>query len=369
MVATDFVPPGTARNLTDSERLVMDIVRRSDLVTRAALPELTGLAQQSISRIVDGLMDIGLLKILRKVPTGGRGKPTVALGVMDEAAQSIGLALQADALQAVVMDLSGTVLRSSTAPVPEGGPKEVIRWLGGFIESQRREGVLMERRLCGVGVGLPRDPSSRGPALGIDLGTPEQWARFQEDASAALGLRVYAERDGNAAAIGESMHGVGRTVTSFAYLNFSCEFGGGLIIDGQAVRGTHGVAADFAGIMGVPSWDVPSLSSLTKQLEKNGRAISILELRDSCELGWPGVSEWIEQAAPRLEVLCRTIVSMVDPEAIVFGGEVPPVLADALIRRIAPEGKLGASRLERSRVQATALAAGAASLPLKSIFY
>jgi len=78
----------------------------------------------------------------------------------------------------------------------------------------------------------------------------------------AFRLPVWIENDGAAAAIGESLLGVGRWAPSFAYLYFATGFGGGLIVDGAPVRGAHGNAGEFSSVLPPPLFERPTLELL-----------------------------------------------------------------------------------------------------------
>ena len=74
---------------------------------------------------------------------------------------------------------------------------------------------------------------------------------LEAELSQVLDMPVWIENDGNAAAVGESLFGVGRRHRSFAYLYIAAGLGGGLILDGVPVRGFRGNAGEFTGLLPV----------------------------------------------------------------------------------------------------------------------
>jgi len=62
--------------------------------------------------------------------------------------------------------------------------------------------------------------------------------------SERMGLPVVIENDANAAAWGEYWKGAGRGVKSMVLLTLGTGIGGGIIVDGELLRGAHGAAAE-----------------------------------------------------------------------------------------------------------------------------
>lgn len=62
--------------------------------------------------------------------------------------------------------------------------------------------------------------------------------------SAALHRPVYLENDANAVALGEYRYGAGRGARAMVYLTISTGIGGGIVVEGQLWRGSHGVAGE-----------------------------------------------------------------------------------------------------------------------------
>ena len=50
---------------------------------------------------------------------------------------------------------------------------------------------------------------------------------------------------------------------------------------------------------------------------------------------WPGVAEWVEITVPAYNRLVNALCAIADPQAIVFGGQIPARLAQMLIERAA----------------------------------
>ena len=109
-----------------------------------------------------------------------------------------------------------------------------------------------------------------------------------------LGLPVWIENDGNAAAIGESLVGVGRWAKDFVYLYVAAGLGGGVILNGEIVRGQYGNAGEIAELLPPAVYPHPNLELLRKLVRKHGQDVdTVSELVEKFDINWPGVEEWI----------------------------------------------------------------------------
>ena len=170
---------------------------------------------------------------------------------------------------------------------------------------------------------------------GFNTPTPlSDWAFLDVEQlfSNALDLPVWVENIGNAAAIGESLIGVGRQVRNFAYISVSSGFGGGIVVDGDLMRGSRGNAGEFAGILPFNIYPHPNLELLRKILVKNGVDLeSVYDLVTKFDPEWPGIHEWIVKTRDSWSLVASAISAILDTDLIVLGGRMPRALAEILI--------------------------------------
>jgi predicted NBD/HSP70 family sugar kinase len=185
------------------------------------------------------------------------------------------------------------------------------------------------------------------------------------------------ENDATAAAVGESLFGIGRRYRDFAYLHLGSSFGGGVIADGRPFRGHHGNAGELGGIATLLEETYPSLESLRTALAGRGMTFACLQaMCDAIDSETPGVDAWVEQAARPLSTLAAVLSSLLDPEFIVLGGRLPVSIAEALVDRMripvqaSPWGRYPPQpKLALAQVRTHAVATGAAALPMQRVFF
>ena len=189
-------------------------------------------------------------------------------------------------------------------------------------------------------------------------------------------MPVWVENDGNAAAVGESLVGVGRMYDNFAYLYIDVLLGGGIIIDHELMRGCNGNGGEIGLLLPKKIYQHPSLSSLQQTLGEYGvHYTSISGMLKDFDVSWPGIDEWITKTRSSFSLIASALAAILDPEAIVLGGRLPAALARRVIPYIdmyndSRRGKPRAlPRLMVSRAGGDASAIGAAALPFKEHFF
>jgi predicted NBD/HSP70 family sugar kinase len=368
--------PDSADTVSHNERDLLDLVRHHGTTTRADLGRATGLTAQSIKRLVDELVERGMLCMGETISVG-RGKPAVAITLDPAFAYSAGVSITTDSMSLCLIDFAGNVLIRHDEPFATPGRKALVKRIDTLLgRLVRRTGVPVER-VFGVGVGTTGffigDGSRMNPPSALD-----DIALIELDVllSEATGYPVWLDNDGSVAAIGESLYGVGRDYRDFAYYFFGHGFGGGMILDGRCYRGHHGNAGEFAGMLPALGHERAALETLRTMLVEDGHDLPTVQaLIDGYDPAWPGIERWLDRVAPGLSAVSSAVVAIADPAAIVLGGRAPADLAARLAARIVIDNvsRRGHGRPLPAVVLADAphdpVALGAASLPFKECFF
>ena len=373
--APAFLREDGRRTATENERVVMALLHRTGAASRADLARATGLTAQSITRLVDPLIDRGLLA--EGTPQiAGRGKPSAKLSLVADAAFAVGVSVMTDAVSLVLMDLTGAIRARADAPLLSVDFARAAVQIASLIDTTVTEAGLDPARRIGIGVGV----TGYFIGDGARLNPPSQldpWALIPIDTMLAerLGGPVWVDNDGNVAALGEAMLGAGRTTRDFAYLYFAAGFGGGVIAGGAQLRGSHGNAGEFASIL-PEGWPQPNLESLRLYLAARGAPYDDLHaMLSSFDPADPLIDGWLDACTPSLNLVASAISAALDPDLIMLGGRLPRVLADRIIARIRftnPERRghhRPAPRIAPSAIGPDAAAIGAAMLPLRTAFF
>jgi predicted NBD/HSP70 family sugar kinase len=216
--------------------------------SRADLARVTGLTRVTISGLVGGLIDEGLLGALGAPAEIKVGKRPTLVGLLPDAAHIIVLNLPDDRMTGAVLDLFGQVKARAELP-REGAKGEAAVRLASRLAQQLREAT--GRPLLGIGVGSPGVVDGSGVVLNApNLG----WAGLDLAGilRAEFGIPVYVANDANTAALGE--HTFGETAAAdLMLLRIGTGVGAGLVVGGALVDGHNSAAGEIGHVVVDPA--------------------------------------------------------------------------------------------------------------------
>jgi predicted NBD/HSP70 family sugar kinase len=363
--------------VSEGGRRVLDLILKSGGESQATITRTLDLAQSSVSRLLQGFHQDGMILTARR-HTDRPGQPSAHVTLNPDFAFALGVSIMGDVLAMTLMDFAGGVRAERRAAMASMGEAAVTERLGDFKSSILAQTEIDPQRVIGAGVGISAffvgEARKMNPPAYLDDWALRDIAPILER---ALGLPVMVDNDGNAAAVGESLFGVGRRYSNFAYLHLTNGFGGGMIADGRPIRGRYGNAGEFGGVWALYSDAYPNLDLLRTCLEREGASFETVEdMVQKIDASWPGVEAWLQQAVPPFTFLSTILARCFDPDAIVIGGRLPRSIASALAGRIyvsaATERRDAPPPLPSIVVAETtgdAVAVGAAAMLLKAAFF
>lgn len=330
-----------------NRRAVIETIRLHGSLPRAEIARLTSLTAQAVGNIVAELQEAGFLLAADPV-RGGRGQPATPMSINPDGAYSIGLQLDHRFMIAVIVDLAGKVRARAEMAVDRPTPEQALPLILKLVRQLKKNSSINWRRVIGIGLATP------GP-LGTEAARfffPDHLPGWEDlsiakEISEKLELPVLVENDANAAAIGERLYGVARTLKSFVYLFVGIGLGSGLFLDGSLYRGSSQNAGEIGHMVVVPGGR-PCMCSNHGCLE---RYLSLRAAYETLGVTDPdlfrpdmlldpaaasAVEGWLDDAAEPLRRAINILESVVDAETIVIGGFMPPQLIEKLVARIEP---------------------------------
>jgi glucokinase len=196
----------------------------------------------------------------------------------------IGVDLGGTNLRAAAVDRSGVMLDTVSRKTNYSAGREAI--LGDMVDSistlRSRCGT---KNLVGIGVGVPGFILMDEGVIGNsnNLASLEHFP-LRDELSKRLGVPVILENDANAATIGEHCAGAGRGMKDLVMLTLGTGVGGGIISDGQIIRGTLGMAGELGHITVVPNGN-PCGCGNRGCVEKHASATAITAMAKLLGLG------------------------------------------------------------------------------------
>lgn len=160
---------------------------------------------------------------------------------------AIGVDLGGTKIAAGVVDEAGQIIAELRQPTPTGSADEVVDAIVGMVRS-----LHAEHPVNAVGVGAPCFIAHDRDYIMFTANLPIRDIKLGSAIAAKTDLPTVIENDGNSAAWAEFQFGAGRGATDMVMITLGTGIGGGLVTNGQLVRGAFGVAAEVGHIEIVP---------------------------------------------------------------------------------------------------------------------
>jgi predicted NBD/HSP70 family sugar kinase len=376
--------PQAARTTNDTIRrqnlsAVLTLLHSESVLSRAQLGVATGLNRSTVTGLVGELIELGLVQELPARDPGGRvGRPTVDLRP-DERIAALSIRAEPQAVTVALVGLGGVVharLRHDTARPPT--PRRFVQIVAAAVEAMGAD-IDRHYRVVGAGLAVPGLVNGRGSVL---VAPPMKWRRdpVASRLGDELGMAVTAGNDASIGALAESRFGVARGARNLLYLGGAMRgIGGGLIIDGELLRGTSGYAGELGHTVIDPhgracvcgrsgcleaevSLDLLEPLLQRKKLDEDELDVELGVARD------PAVMREVARQVEILSIALTNFVNAFSPDTIVLAGYLGSLLSVSRERlaeavRVQPLGAEGrAIRLERSHLRSRLMLVGPAEL-------
>ena len=306
--------------------VVINLLRLRGPLSRTEISDLSGLAPSVLTRLVRDLVDEGVAQEVGKSDSTG-GRPPVLVALNPDYARIIGIKVERTRLLAASVDLTGQIRdRAEIAFPAPPSPEEALNGIVALCEG------LDTGRTLGTGVCISGfvDPES-----GSDLFTPILgWenAALREPLKDRLGWPIWVENDVNALALAERWYGAGRTFRHFICITVGDGIGAGFVIGGDIYRGAFGGAGELGHITIDPDGPVCrckergclEVFASDGFLLKEAAALDIGDIESLIESARNGGSEArrvFTRMGQYLGIGAKNVVNLLNPEAIVLGGE------------------------------------------------
>jgi glucokinase len=163
---------------------------------------------------------------------------------------TIGVDVGGTKVAAGLVDEYGTVLEQDRRPTPSTSPDQVVAVIGELVDQLRNKAGSREVEAVGLGAAGLIDAARATVLFAPNLAWRKEPLR--DHVAKRVGLPVVVENDANAMAWAEYRFGAGRGVEHLVCLTVGTGIGGGIVQDGQLVRGGSGAAGEFGHVKVVP---------------------------------------------------------------------------------------------------------------------
>ncbi len=330
-------PRSAATASNANAQRIADVLRRTGPATRAEVALRTGLSRATVSAGLNQLLDSELAVEIGSGPGGpGGGRPPAVVRLGPRAGLAVGVDIGNRHLRVAVADLGHEVLAMANENHQPGRPALLVLDRAAEMVRQALAELGFDLgKVVGVGMGLPAPLGTTSAALAASNLLPA-WAGVApgSELSRRLGCPVSVDNDANLGALAEFLWGAGRGTSTIAYLKAATGIGGGLVVNGELFRGVTGTAGEIGHVTLDERGDVCRCGNRgCLELVAGGAALvasmrrthheveSLAELIRLGIEGDPGCRRILADAGTHIGVALGSLVNLVNPEAIVIGGE------------------------------------------------
>ena len=220
--------------------LVLQMLYSVGAMSRADLARRLWMSKVTVSDLVSELMDSGHAVELGPSEVVRPGKPGTLVDVNRTGLQAIGVDLAAhEVLRAAVLDLDGNILVRAERPIGDDSGQAVVDTVLDLVHEVIAAATAP---LLGIGVGTP---GIVGPGGVVDTAPNLGWndVPLRDIVADATGLPVFVVNDADAAVHADYTLGDGGD--DLVLVKIGRGVGGGLIVGGQRVRGSHFAAGEI----------------------------------------------------------------------------------------------------------------------------
>lgn len=165
----------------------------------------------------------------------------------DERTLAIGVDVGGTKIAAGVVDPGGRIVARTRRPTPADDPSKTQDTIADAVRE-----LLSDYTVAGVGLGAAGFVDEGRSTVMFSPNLAWRDEHLGESLQDRLGLPVVIENDANAAAWAEVRFGVGRGESHVVILTIGTGIGGGIVFDGELLRGKHGLAAEVGHLNIVP---------------------------------------------------------------------------------------------------------------------
>ncbi|MCR5828745.1 MAG: ROK family glucokinase [Lachnospiraceae bacterium] len=250
-------------------------------------------------------------------------------------------------------------IRTDRSNGGENVPEDIAK----TVKETLSERGIAKEDVIGMGVGVPGPVKSDGTVMRCpNLG----WGIFNvaDRMKELTGINCTALNDANAAALGEMWQGTAKGFKNLVFVTLGTGVGGGIIVDGKVISGTHGGGGEIGHIFVEPDEEdqcgcgcrghleqyasATGLCRVTRKLIAQGKIETSLRADTlSAKIVFDAAKGGDMLAIEAVETMCRYlaqafsgIAAAVDPEVFIIGGGVSkagPIITDNIKKYYVPE--------------------------------
>jgi predicted NBD/HSP70 family sugar kinase len=309
-----------------NRNLVLRTMFAHDSVSRAEIARVTHLTRTTVSEIVSGLLEEGLVEEVGIGESIG-GKSPILLSVAADSRYLIGLNLARDKFIGAIVNLRGEISETVEAPVLDNNGGKALDLVFNLIDQLLRKRI---KPIVGIGIGTPGLVNTRDGIVINAVNLDWRDLPLGQMLEKKYKLPVSVLNDSQATAIGEFVYGGQHTTDeNLIVINMKHGIGSGILINGRLFQGDGGGAGEIGHVVFQGNNELCScgkrgcletISSARAVLKKLSFK-SLDQAREAYEAGNKNAIKVVNSAALHLGMVLGNLIGTLNIHRIVLTGD------------------------------------------------
>ncbi len=317
-----------------NRNIITKLVVKHGEISRSEISRITKLALPSVMRLVDGLIEDGIILDIGKGESSGGRKPKL-LTLNKDAMYIIGVEIAIET-SVVLTNLLGDVIEEWTSNEMEySTPTEMLEKIEATIEKFVIKNNIPEDKIAGIGIGTPG--TNFKYTREIEYSILKGWEQIDVKAwfEARTERKVFVDNVARTRTLSELWFGRGKDLNSFIYVFVDQGVGCGIVINQNIYEGYNQVAGEFGHSVidykGRPCYCgndgciemYVSAGAIANDVKKALGSSEDIKLADVISKSEDDlIKEILISSGEILSVGIGNLINSFNPQAIVLGGKV-----------------------------------------------
>jgi len=321
---------------------LLHLLLKEDGISRVELSRMTGLTKTTVSAIIKGFKDSGIVEESNQISNGNMGKTPIPLHIKADAIYTIGVHVSRQRVETLLMDAQMNIITYITGEnYKKFTPEDIIDSLFLNINKIMKYAKRKEIEIGVIGIGIP------GP-LDAQTGVVKQPPKFKGWNNVPLRdivqkeyrIPVWIENDANVSALAEKWLGGGRNIHNFICILLNEGIGAGLIINEELYQGTYNFVGEIGHFLCYEQGqfkyleDIAGVDDLLHLADSQGLPVkSVKKIAELVQQDNQIAQSIVEKVATWIGSAVVNAIHMIGPQTVFIGGKMA-VLGEPLIQPI-----------------------------------
>lgn len=232
-------------------RVLLSAIWEYNPISRFDLSQTTRLAPSSVTRLLQELIELGLVQETGKGESSGGRQPMLVVP-NPSAGLVISLDMSGPHARGGIFDAANNLLDVIDQPFYGYGPEAIKNQVFGLIDHLIDIAKDDNRPILAIGISQPGQIDAKTGVIREASNFRLHNFPLRQLLKEKYSLPVYIEHDASVAALAEKYYGVAQDMDYFLYILVSTGIGSGIITGGQIYRGETGKSGEFGHVIVEP---------------------------------------------------------------------------------------------------------------------